>query len=80
MTSTERQRKFARRAMWVSVLLGILGCWFFLVRGEPIMGLVLGVLLGGGGYWEYKRRIRDLDVAEGAAPARDPFEERERRR
>lgn len=64
--------------MWASVLLGLLGALYFTTRGDPIAGLVLGLLFGGGGYLEYKRRLRDFEAAED--PARDPFEERERRR
>lgn len=78
MSTTTRQRTFARRAMWVSVAIGVLGLVFFTIRGEPVAGIVLGLLLGGGGYWEYKRRLRDLEMAE--EPTEDPFEERERRR
>lgn len=78
MTTADRRRLFARRAMWASVGIGILGAIYFTTRGEPITGLVLGLLFGGGGYLEYKRRLRDFKVEE--SPSKDPFEERERRR
>ncbi|OVE84694.1 hypothetical protein [Natronolimnobius baerhuensis] len=80
MSTTTTQKKLARGAMLISVIIGIAGFMYFTTRGEMITGLVVGMLFGGVGYWEYKRRIRDLEQAEIGGNGRDPFEERERRR
>lgn len=80
MRSAETQRTFARWGMLVSVFVGIVGLVYFTTRGELITGVVIAVLLGGVGYWEYKQQLRDLERAELESGERDPFEERERRR
>lgn len=80
MQSAETQRKVARWGMLLSVFVGIVGLVYFTVRGEPVTGVVVVVLLGAVSYWEYKRRLRDLERAEMGSQGRDPFEERERRR
>ncbi|NGM69810.1 DUF441 domain-containing protein [Natronolimnobius sp. AArcel1] len=80
MSTTATQKKFARGAMLISVIIGIIGLMYFTTRGEVVTGLVVGTLFGVGGYWEYKRRIRDLEQADMGGAERDPFEERERRR
>lgn len=80
MSTTATQRKFARGAMIISVIIGILGLLYFTTRGELVTGIVIALLFSGGGYWEYKRRLRDLEQAELGSQDQDPFEERERRR
>ncbi|GAB3031772.1 hypothetical protein [Natronobiforma cellulositropha] len=78
MATAEPQRKLARRAMWVSLLLGLLALWFFTSRGEPVTGFVVFALLGGGGYFEYKRRLKDLEAIDTISEDEDPFERRDR--
>ncbi|GAB3670089.1 hypothetical protein [Halopiger thermotolerans] len=80
MGTTNTQRTVAKWGMRLSVLIGALGLLYFTTRGEVVTGIVVGGLFGVGSYWEYKRRMRDLDRAEAAERTRDPFEERERRR
>ncbi|GAB7018300.1 hypothetical protein [Halostagnicola bangensis] len=81
MSTTATQRKLARGAMIISVIIGVLGLLYFTTRGDLVTGIVIALLFSGGGYWEYKRRVRDLEQADlGGGQERDPFEERERRR
>lgn len=79
MESAERQRGFARRAFRASVVVGLAVIAFFVIRNEFVTALVLGSLLIGGGYLEYRRRVRDLERIDGEADE-DPFERRERYR
>lgn len=79
MESAERQRGFARRAFWASIVVGLAVIAFFASRNEFVTALVLGSLLIGGGYMEYRHRVRDLERIDGEAED-DPFERRERYR
>ncbi len=80
MSTTTTQKKTRSRGNANFGDYRIAGFMYFTTRGEMITGLVVGMLFGGVGYWEYKRRIRDLEQAEIGGNGRDPFEERERRR
>ena len=79
MTDPTRQRRFAKRAWQASAVIGLAALAFFVVRGEPVTGVVLGALLGVGGYFEYRRRLTDLEMMDGDEEE-DPFERRERYR
>lgn len=77
MNGAERQRRLAKRAFQASAVVGIGAFVFFLVRGELVTGVVLGGLLVGGGFFEYRRRLSDLELADDGE-SEDPFERRER--
>ncbi|MFC6906621.1 hypothetical protein [Halalkalicoccus tibetensis] len=77
MDSAQRQRRLARRALWGSVVIGLGVIGYFGLQGEFVTATVVGALLIGGGYFEYRRRLRDLEMIDGDAEE-DPFERRER--
>lgn len=76
MDSAQRQRRLARRALWGSVVIGLGVIGYFGLQGEFVTAAVVGGLLVGGGYFEYRRRLRDLEMIDDGAE--DPFERRER--
>lgn len=78
MSFAERQRRIARQAFWGSIVIGLGVIVYFSIQGEFVTAIVIGTLLIGGGYLEYRRRIRDLDTSDG--DDEDPFERRERLR
>lgn len=78
MSFAERQRRIARQSFWGSVVIGLGVSVYFSIQGELVTASVIGTLLIGGGYLEYRRRIRDLDTTDGGDE--DPFEKRERLR
>jgi len=77
MVKSNRQHGFARRSLWVSVALAIGAFVFFVVRDEPVTGVLIAFLLAGAGYFEYQRRQRDKEMISGRG--KDP-QERDRSR
>lgn len=76
MDSAQRQRRLARRALWGSVVIGLGVIGYFGLQGEFVTAVIVGGLLISGGYFEYRRRLRDLEMV--ADETEDPFERRKR--
>lgn len=54
----------AKIGLGISIVLSVVGFVYFTMRGQPVAGAGLGVVLVIGGVWEYHRRIQDLRRSE----------------
>jgi len=79
MAPGRRQQRFARRAMWMTVAIGILALGYFLYQGQVVTGVIISLVLAASGYFEYQRRIRDLEGV-GESKEEGSFEKQERLR
>lgn len=77
MSLAERQRRHARRAFRVSLVICVGAVVFFVIRDEFTSALIAGSLVFAWGYFDYRRRLRDIDMIDEGT-TEDPFEKRER--
>lgn len=66
MVDVARSRGRAKIALGLSVFAAATAVGWFWFRGDPVTGAVLGGLLLGGGYWEYRRHLVDVRRAARA--------------
>ncbi|GAB7090542.1 hypothetical protein JCM18237_08130 [Halorubrum luteum] len=66
MVNVARARGRARIAFGLSVFAAAVAIAWFWYQGEPGTGIGLAALLIGAGYWEYRRRIKDVRRAARA--------------
>lgn len=78
MDPTTGLRRGTRRALLVTTLLAAGAGAYFLVRGEATSGAIVAALFLAWGYFEYRRRQRDIEAIEGEEE--DPLERRTRKR
>lgn len=79
MSSTTGLQNRARRALLVTTLLAAGAFAFFATRDEPTTGVIVAGLFFAWGYFEYRRRQRDIEAID-SGQAEDPLERRNRRR
>ncbi|ELY96236.1 hypothetical protein C483_00380 [Natrialba hulunbeirensis JCM 10989] len=66
MVDIARSRARAKVAFGLSALMAAAAVGWFWYRGDPVTGILLGGLLMGGGYWEFRRRLVDVRRAARA--------------
>lgn len=66
MVDVARSRGRAKIALGLSALAAAAAVGWFWYQGDPVTGVILGGLLIGGGYWEYRRRLVDARRAARA--------------
>jgi hypothetical protein len=56
-------QRWARATLGLSLLFaaGVVG--YFTVTGTPLRGVVLGLIVLGAGYWEYRKKLQEKRVA-----------------
>lgn len=55
---------WAKLTLGLSIVFAVGSFVYFSLAGTPLQGAVLGVLVLGAGYWEYKRKLQDERTAE----------------
>lgn len=78
MDRSIRQRSLAKWSLVGSCVVGVIAFAYFAFQGSYVTGVVAAVAFAGIGALEYRRQLRDLEVAEGPTEE-DPFERRKRR-
>jgi hypothetical protein len=56
-------QRWARATLGLSLLFAVGAVGYFAVAGTPLRGVVLGVLVLGAGYWEYRKKLQEKRVA-----------------
>lgn len=57
------EQRWARATLGLSLLFAVGAVGYFAAAGTPLRGVVLGVVVLGAGYWEYKRKLQEKRVA-----------------
>jgi hypothetical protein len=57
------KQRWARATLGLSLLfaIGIVG--YFVIGGAPLRGVVIGAVVLGAGYWEYRKKLQEKRVA-----------------
>jgi len=57
------KQRWARATLGLSLLFAVGVVAYFAIAGTPLRGVVLGVVVLGAGYWEYKKKLQEKRVA-----------------
>ncbi|OYR38948.1 hypothetical protein DJ82_10940 [Halorubrum sp. Ib24] len=57
------KQRWARATLGLSLLFAVGAVAYFAIAGAPIQGVVLGLLVFGAGYWEYRKKLQEKRVA-----------------
>jgi len=57
------KQRWARATLGLSLLFAVGVVAYFAIAGTPLRGVVLGVIVLGAGYWEYKKKLQEKRVA-----------------
>ncbi|XVH32659.1 hypothetical protein ACNS7O_05585 [Haloferacaceae archaeon DSL9] len=73
-----RKRALASISLGLSILAALVGAGYFWWRGDPVLGVFVGVLVIAAGVWEYWTKAVELHAEERAET--EAAERRERNR
>jgi hypothetical protein len=57
------KQRWARATLGLSLLFAVGVAGYFVLAGAPLRGVVIGGLVLGAGYWEYKKKLQEKRVA-----------------
>lgn len=57
------KQRWARATLGLSLLFAVGVVGYFAIAGAPLRGVVLGAVVLGAGYWEYKKKLHEKRVA-----------------
>lgn len=77
--SQRPMRGWAKLTLGLSLLFAVGSFVYFTLKGAPLNGVALALLVVGAGYWEYRRKLQDQRVAERHEAEAEAQRERNRR-
>jgi hypothetical protein len=57
------KQRWARATLGLSLLFAVGATGYFVLAGAPLRGVVIGGLVLGAGYWEYRKKLQEKRVA-----------------
>jgi ABC-type Fe3+ transport system permease subunit len=57
------KQRWARATLGLSLLFAVVVTGYFVTAGAPLRGVVIGGLVLGAGYWEYRKKLQEKRVA-----------------
>lgn len=57
------KQRWARATLGLSLLFAVGAAGYFISTGAPLQGILLGIVILGAGYWEYRKKLQEKRVA-----------------